>query len=422
MKKKTIFQTVISRFLILFFNFGLIIFSSNIWGSHGKGLISLVTADLAIISFFSNIFVAGSVSYFLTKYPKEQVLFFAYGWAVLVGIGIVLFFGAVPHTAEVLPFLIALSVLLSLYNANISFFIGSQDIRKFNIFSVLQLAIHLFFIVLLVFVLGFSDIEMYFVAQIACYFLLFMISSFYLFKNFERTRISFSKSLAGKMFSYGWKTQLSAFVQFLNYRLSFYFLEFFKGFSSVGIFSVGVAISEAVWTISRSLSVILYSNVLNTNDVQLAINKTKISVRISFLITVLFLFVLLLIPASGYIFFFGEDFHQTKSIILLLSPGILAMSVSNIIGHYFAAVNKLKILNIKSIAGLFFTILLSWYCIPRWGILGACFATTVSYCISSALLFWKFYQITEFRYRDFILSKSELRIFLEKVKSGSLFS
>lgn len=422
MKGGTIFQTVISRFLMLIFNFGLIIFSTNIWGSHGKGLISIVTVNLSIINFFSNIFVSGSVAYFLTKYPKEQVLFLAYSWSVIVGIILILLFGVTPLTIDFLPYFITLSMLFSLYNANVSFFIGSQDIRKFNIFSVLQLAIHLFFIVLLVFVLGFSDIEMYFVSQIACYFLLFIFSSFYLFKNFKRTRISFSKSLAGKMFSYGWKTQLSAFVQFLNYRLSFYFLEFFKGFSSVGIFSVGVAISEAVWTISRSLSVILYSNVLNTNDVQLAINKTKISVRISFLLTVLFLLVLLLVPASGYIFFFGEDFHQTKSIILLLSPGILAMSVSNIIGHYFAAVNKLKILNIKSIAGLFFTILLSWYCIPRWGILGACFATTVSYCISSALLFWKFYQITDFRYKDFILSKSELRIFLEKVKAGSLFS
>ena len=35
------------------------------------------------------------------------------------------------------------------------------------------------------------------------------------------------------MFEYGWKTQLSAFVQFLNYRLSFYFLEYFEGIASV---------------------------------------------------------------------------------------------------------------------------------------------------------------------------------------------
>lgn len=42
------------------------------------------------------------------------------------------------------------------------------------------------------------------------------------------------------MFEYGWKTQLSAFVQFLNYRLSFYFLEYFEGISSVGIFPSGL--------------------------------------------------------------------------------------------------------------------------------------------------------------------------------------
>ncbi|MFY7815839.1 MAG: lipopolysaccharide biosynthesis protein, partial [Chryseobacterium taeanense] len=214
---------------------------------------------------------------------------------------------------------------------------------------------------------------------------------------------------------YGWKTQLSAFLQFMNNRLSFYFLEYFKGIVSVGVFSVGVAFSEAVWTVSRSLSVVLYADVVNNTSSNDAIEKTKISLRISFLITLLFILVMLLIPAELYAGIFGKDFSQTKQIVLLLSPGILAIAVSNIIGYYFAGINKLRILNVKSLIGLVFTIVSSFYIIPRWGIHGACIVSSISYCLSSGLLFWRFYQITEFRVQDFILSRAEINLLWKKV-------
>ncbi|PTT76683.1 teichoic acid transporter, partial [Chryseobacterium sp. HMWF001] len=43
-----------------------------------------------------------------------------------------------------------------------------------------------------------------------------------------------------------------------------------------------------------------------------------------------------------------------------------------------------------------------------------CIITSVSYCISSGILFWRFYQMTEFRFQDFILSKVEINLLLNK--------
>lgn len=92
----------------------------------------------------------------------------------------------------------------------------------------------------------------------------------------------------------------------------------------------------------------------------IAQSKNKISLRISFLITLLFISIMLMIPAHWYAMIFGKDFGETKEIVLLLSPGILAIAVSNIIGYYFAGINKLRILNVKSLAGLIFTIVSSF--------------------------------------------------------------
>lgn len=412
--KETVFKTFVSRFLILILNFGLVIYSTNMWGSNGKGVISIIIADLTIVSFFANVFVGSSMSYFARKFRTEEILPFAYIWAILVGILIPVIF-SFSRAAEYFYFLVGLSVTSSLLTANINLFVGQQNIKLFNLYTVLQQAVHILFIIIIVYVIKFTSVNAYFVAQVSCFTVLFIISTLRITKSADFKKISFTKGIGSKLLNYGWKTQLSAFLQFLNNRLSFYFLEYFKGIVSVGIFSVGIAFSEAVWTVSRSLSVVLYSDVINSRDSNDAIEKTKISVRISFLITLLFIFIMLVIPAEWYAVIFGKDFKQTKEIILLLSPGILSIAVSNVVGYYFAGVNKLRILNVKSMAGLIFTIISSFYIVPKWGIRGACIVNSASYCISSGILFWRFYQITEFHIRDFILSKKEIDILIRKI-------
>ena len=381
------------------------------WGSEGKGVISIVIADLTIISFFANIFVGSSISYFASKYKTEEILPFAYLWSIVVGFLIPIIIGFY-HTIEYSNYLIALSVLSSLLATNINLFVGQKNIPLFNIYTVLQQVCHVVFILIIVYFLKITSVDAYFIAQIICFGVLFVASTIQVLKKCNILEIKFSREVRDKLFDYGWKTQLSAFLQFLNYRLSFYFLEFFKGLTSVGIFSVGIALSEAIWMVSRSLSIVLYADLVNSDNHKEAIEKTKVNLKISFLVTLLFLVIILSIPDNFFSLIFGKDFTQTKEIMFLLSPGILAIAVSNIVGFYFAGINKLKILNIKSLVGLVFTIAASFYVIPRWGIRGACIVTTISYCLSSGLLFWRFYQITEFRFVDFLFSKKEINLLI----------
>jgi O-antigen/teichoic acid export membrane protein len=72
--------------------------------------------------------------------------------------------------------------------------------------------------------------------------------------------------------------------------------------------------------------------------------------------------------------------------LLLLSPGILAIAVTNVYGNYFSAIGKLKILIIKSAVGVVFTVILSVILIPRLQITGACIVNAVSYIVSSTIL------------------------------------
>ncbi|GEJ46647.1 MULTISPECIES: lipopolysaccharide biosynthesis protein [unclassified Chryseobacterium] len=411
----TIIKTFVSRFLILILSFGLVIYSTNMWGSEGKGTISIVIANAAAVSFFSNIFSGSSASYFASRFKIEKILLYAYLWSLLTGLLIPFLFSLASIQGEYLFYLIGISVFSSLLSTNVSLFIGTQDIKKFNLYTVLQQLVHIIFLGILVYGCGKKDVSVYFLAQISCLALLFISSFFHMIKKCRISEISFCKDVAKNMFEYGWKTQLSAFIQFLNYRLSFYFLEHFEGIASVGIFSIGVTFSEAIWTITRSIAVVLYSDVVNSKSREESIRKTKESLKLTFTLMIGFILGIIIIPSQIYEMIFGKEFRDTKEIMLLLSPGIFAIALSDMIGHYFSGMRDLKILNIKSIVGLAVTVVFSFIAIPGWGILGACIATTSSYLVSAFLLFQKFYRSTAFSLKDYFVSKEEIQLLKEKL-------
>lgn len=402
-------KTFISRFLILILSFGLVIYSTNMWGSEGKGTISLVIANVAMVSFFSSILAGSSTSFFAKKFKTEELLGFAYLWSILIGILVPLLFTITSFQTEYLFHLMGISVFSSLLSANINLFVGTQNIKLFNIYTVLQQLLHILFILILVYFAKQTHVEIYFIAQIACCILLFISSTWHIVKVSKVSKLVFSKNVFKNMFDYGWKTQLSAFVQFLNYRLSFYFLDYFEGVAAVGIFSIGITFSEAIWTITRSMAVILYSDVVNSKSEQESISKTKESLKIAVLLMIICAFFILIIPSQLYVLIFGQEFSNTKTIMLLLLPGIMMIAITDMIGYYFSAIKQLRILNIKAFVGLFFTVLFSYFLIPKSGIVGACIATTASYCISAGILIWKFYQKTPFRLKDYTYTLAEIK-------------
>jgi hypothetical protein len=194
------------------------------WGSEGKGTISIVIANAAIVSFFSSIFAGSSTSYFASKFKTEQILVYSYIWSVGMGILIPVIFSFADIQAQYLMYLIGISVFSALLSVNVNLFIGTRNIRLFNIYTVLQQLVHVVFIGVFIYILNLKDVSVYFGAQISCLAFLFLTSFFQIIRKCKISEISLSKEVFKSMFEYGWKTQLSAFIQFLNYRLSFTFL------------------------------------------------------------------------------------------------------------------------------------------------------------------------------------------------------
>jgi O-antigen/teichoic acid export membrane protein len=388
LSKNTIF-TIASKFVILLVNFALVIFSTHIWGSEGRGIIALVMADVAIIVIFSNIFCGSSVAYNAPRLERDFLLAVSLTWAFLISISGAVIFSLLFGFKYFWP-LFLISFIMAMTSSVSSYWLGRNNIKLYNILTILSPVCILVSLAILYFLLKKTGIKIYFHAYYlgTASGLITGLVILQIKKPFRFTGMSYTgiKSI----FHYGINNEFNYFIQFLNYRLSYYFIAKILGLAQLGVFSIAVSITEAVWIISRSMSTIHYSNVINSDDKIKSRLETRSYARQSLLISLLIIGVSVLVPDSVYQLVFGKEFVDVKRFIIYLSPGVMAIAVSNLYGHYFAGIGKLDILRNKSLIGLAATIILLPLLIYKYQLTGVCITLNVSYILSSAYLWFKF--------------------------------
>lgn len=380
-----IIKTILSRAGILGLNFLIVILTSRFWGAEGRGIISILMADLAIIVVVNNVFTGSSVAFHTPVVSYYKLMKPAYLWVFIFSLAGALFFSVVLGHSN-LTYLVVLTAVTSLATFNLSVLIGKEKLSLYNLYSVMLPAFILIFIIAGKYVFPEASVYMYFWVYGIAYSLIWMLGLIHL-KPSSALLQSFDPSLVKKIFSYGYKNELSYFLQFLNYRFSYFILLYYMGLNKVGLFSIGIALAESVWILSKSLSLVLYSKLINTKSIENTRGQTNLMAVISGAGTLLIGVIVIFIPEVWFVKIFGPDFASAKNIVLWLYPGILFVAIASIYGHYMAATNQMKPLILKSAFGLVVTVLLSYYLIPRYGIVGACITTTCSHVVSSAYIF-----------------------------------
>jgi O-antigen/teichoic acid export membrane protein len=348
-------------------------------------------ADLAIIVIFNNILAGNSVVYFMNKVGLSRLILPAALWIIL-STTIAAFVFSFLHTQQSYFILLPITLITSFLALNLLIFIGKEKIQLFNIFSLLPSFLLLMFSFGFIYLFKNRTVNGYLFSYFLSQAAVFIISLILIRKYLIKKEIGISKEIVKKAFNYGWKNELSYFIQFLNYRLSYFFILYYQDITSVGLFSVAIVVSESIWLMAKSITTVQYSKIVNLDNPNGAIELTKKSAKLSLYATLAMLVVLAVIPSWVFGFVFGKDFGPIKQLLFLLMPGILSIAVSNVYGHYFAALNQMRVLIVKSTIGLVFTVVLSVILIPLWNLKGACIVTSASYLSSSVYLFIAFYK------------------------------
>lgn len=388
LNKKTIL-TISSKLVILFVNFFLIVLQTQLWGSEGKGEIALVIANIALISIIANMSCGSTVAFHAPRINREELLLMSFIGALLLSLTGTLVFSFILGFTY-FKHLLIISVLMSVANALTLYWLGKENIKWYNLLTLIAPVAILGFLFLLYYLAGLKTINAYFYAYYLAYSFIIVIGLIGLLRKQSFLWPAFSFNDFRKLIGYGFHNEFNYFIQFLNYRVSYFFIEDWLGKSPLGVFSVAVSIAEAIWVVSKSMSVIHFSSVVNNPNQQQNIQRTKISARQSLWISLAVVAAMVLTPQSLFVYIFGNDFVDVKQLTIYLIPGIVAIAVSNLWGHYFAAIGKLNILRDKALIGLAATLVLSIILIPKYQLLGACVTLNVSYILSAVYLWIMF--------------------------------
>ena len=377
-------MTVLGKSAILLSNFLVVVLTARLWGAEGRGSVAMFMADIGLLAIVSNVFTGSSVSYYLNKVKEHRLFLMALLWVSVLSLGGAILFHLFEQENLSLLFFV-ISFVLGIYTFYNSVYIGDQRIGLYNALTVLQPVLALILMLLIYWTID-NSVRAYFIGYALSTTGLTLYS--FIKEKSKNQWEKFTKDEFLQSLKFGLQTQLSDFLQFFNTRLSYYFLAYYAGNASVGVFSICVSLSEAMLVVGRSISMVQYSRLLEQNtDKKEARKGTNQVLKLCFFVTLGILVIVNLFPSQLYVWVFGPEFESVKMLLLFLSPGILVGSVADIIGHYFSAMGQLRILVLKSVIGVLVTTILSVIIISKWQINGAMIVNLTANVVTSLVLF-----------------------------------
>lgn len=405
---RKIIGTFSNKLLSTLLSFVLVVVSSQILGASGKGEISLFIANIVLVLHFGNLISGTSIVYLTPRIKPILLLIPAYLWCFVTSVGVSMFLYIMGYAnSEWIIHLIILSFLYNLLSTNYMVILGQERIKIYNILTLLVVILTLLFFVT-AFYLNPKLLPIDYIKGLYfAYGVVLLLSILAIHKEYTYFSFSEIKNVLHKMIKSGFTAQLSNIITFVNYRFSYYILNDLFDTAVVGVFSVGVAISEAMWLMSKSIALVQYTKIVNETNLNNAQKMTFKMAKLSFWVTLSFLFIVMMMPDIFYSFLFGKEFIDVKYVIYALSLGVISIATSTTFSHYFGGIGKFNVANISSTIGLFFTLTLTYFLSVKYGMIGAGISASISYFTSAVYLYYKFNKITHFTLKDLIPTRND---------------
>src|SRR6266511_1654962 len=178
-----------------------------------------------------------------------------------------------------------------------------------------------------------------------------------------RLALGIDRAAFRDLLGFGLKGYVGNLLQFFNYRLDSLIVNALSGIASVGIYSISVAMGEVIWYVASAFGTVMFPHVSSV-DRREADRVTPIVSRNVWFITLIGVVTMALLGRWIIEFVFGTVMLAAVTPLLLLLPGILALSGAKMV----------------------LTVALDIALIPRYGIVGAAAASSIVYTNTAAAL------------------------------------
>ncbi|TAE35227.1 MAG: hypothetical protein EAY66_09505 [Sphingobacteriales bacterium] len=384
---KKIISTYQSSLIIAVLSFTTVWLTVHYLGTIGRGQISLFLLNLSIVQIISSVVGSGSLVYLYSRHRLSNILLLTVGWAFICSvIAPIILLSIQMLPLQQLFSTVFLSFLTSILLNNYAILMARNQFFQYNLMRVLQAVLNILFFVAFFYIFKKPQVQQYILAMYLSYSAVVLLSFWLVFKKEPLMPLDNLPKTLTDFLKFGGLNQLSNIIQLGNYRATLYMLSKYIGLGATGIFSLALTLTEAVWMFKDSIVTNHHSYVAKQSNAQEASKNNNKFMIMSGLGTLAVITIALLMPLSVYTKVFGADFEVVKTLLFLLSPGIIALAIGAVVSHYFSGVGKIKYNTYTSFAGLIVVLVSGIYLIPQYGIKGAAVANALSYCTTSALL------------------------------------
>jgi len=399
---KNILSTLFTRGLVAVLNLLVLLFSARQLGSSLVGEISLIILNISLVQILNEIYTGSALVHFIPKFNLRSVYYGGLFWtmaSVLILNTVFWLFniGDIKYSLQTT----ALSFLLILHSFHMVILLAREQIKVYNLLLFLQAFTLLSVLYLLVYVSGLKRVESYITALYLAYSLPLLLSSLAVGRLLKagNGNLDYDFKL---IISKGITNQLGNLAHTLSNRFNYYII----GASAwLGVYANSTSLVESIWLISGSAAPIVLSHMANSGEKDKNSRLVLFIAKICFLLSLFCVIILYFLPNELFVFILGQDFTETKSLMLYLSPGILAISFSTIISHYFSGLGQQRVQLLANSAGLLCTLVLSVYLIGNHGLKGACLTASIAYGVQALILTVVFITQQQFKLRDLLSLK-----------------
>lgn len=196
---------------------------------------------------------------------------------------------------------------------------------------------------------------------------------------------------ARNLFRYGYPMALSAVATGVLQRIDQVMLHNMVGDRALGLYVVAVQLTEQFGALPIALVSSLFP-ILSQTAGQEGLFRQYLGITYRFLMVIAFLVCVAIIPITAPLIriLYGPQYASTATLINVLIWSEVPLFLAIVLINGIVAKNLQKYLPISAVAGAALNIGLNLVFIPRWGALGASWATVISYVVAFVLFYLVF--------------------------------
>ncbi|HEY0443444.1 MAG TPA: polysaccharide biosynthesis C-terminal domain-containing protein [Candidatus Limnocylindrales bacterium] len=182
---------------------------------------------------------------------------------------------------------------------------------------------------------------------------------------------------------FGSRAIVGTIAERLQFRADSFLINAIVGVAATGVYSVTSGLAETLWYVPNALGVVMFSRAVDpradAGRIAAVLTRTTIAVTL-----------IAAIPAFALgprvvRLVYGSQFADAGVALRLILPGVVAYSVVAILSRYIVGQGRPGVGTIVLLGGLSANVVANLILIPRYGIVGAAAASSISYAMTAVL-------------------------------------